>query len=399
MVIGLTCHHVVFDKAIDTANNEEIGQPDGQSSSSESCNDIIGRTVEAQYDEDVDVALVRLHAQTRYLAEIQDLGLVAGVGPHPAKNDPVRKRGRTTGLTGGFVDDISIDGDILNPDRTVKRHYKRAIQIQANPDPGAPGPTDFTRGGDSGAAYVNAAGEVIGIHFSGAPGTGFSWGTPIENIIDKFNGVPIAGGPTIPAARRVPLVVASAAAVDDVRTVPAAMTADEQAARALITLGEARQLEEELRKASPRGAWYADLYRRHGHESTFLTSRDTIDSRCALSLNYCSGRGTAASTGPGPTTACPFGVAASLATRCPFGLPVRNTGSARSAICHSDSVDHARGRDRQRRERSRRACPAVTRGYRQFSQEAQTPGFPGPNGSTRSTRRKQADLVSIALSG
>jgi hypothetical protein len=271
-VIALTCHHVVYSPT-SVPNHEEVGQPAGQSSSSASCDDIIGRALDAQYDEDVDVALIQLNGGTQYLAQIEGAGVVHGAGPHPAKNDPVTKRGRSTGLTGGIVDDISTDGDINNPDGTVRRHYKRAIQVQANPDPATPGPTDFTRAGDSGAAYLNAAGQVIGIHFSGAPGTGFSWCTPIENIINKFNGVAIDGGPTLPPARHVALSVSSAAAAGDVRTVPTAMTADEQP-RAVITPGAARRLEEEVRTSSRRGAWYADLYRRHGEEVAALVHKN-----------------------------------------------------------------------------------------------------------------------------
>jgi hypothetical protein len=271
-VIAVTAHHVVYTPS-DTPNHEEVGQPNGDSSSSDSCDDIIGKVLDAQHDEDVDVALIQLNGHTTYLAEIEGVGVVAGIGPHPAKNDPVRKRGRTTGLTGGIVDDISTDGDVNNHDGTLNRHYKRAIQVKANPDPATPGATDFTRGGDSGAAYLNAAGQVIGIHFSGAPGTGFSFGTPMETIVKKFTGVPIVpGAPTLPAARHVALEAASATAANDVRTVP--MTADEQPARAQMTPGEARRLEEELRRSSPRGVWYADLCRRHGQEVAALVHRN-----------------------------------------------------------------------------------------------------------------------------
>jgi hypothetical protein len=270
-IIALTAFHV-FYQPTDTANHEEVGQPNGQSSSSASCDDIFGRVLDAQYDQDVDVALVRLKGGTRYLVEMQDAGLIHGIGPAPAKNDPVTKRGRTTGLTGGIVDDISTDGDTNNPDGTVRRHYKRAIQIQASPDPAHPGPTDFTRAGDSGAAYLNAAGQVIAIHFSGSGG--FSWGTPIDTIIKKFNGTPIAPGePTLPAARHVALAVSSATAPNDVRTVPTAMAADAQP-RPVITPGQAARLEEKLSALPGLGAWYASLYRRHAEEVAALVHRN-----------------------------------------------------------------------------------------------------------------------------
>lgn len=272
-VIALTCHHVIYSPGA-TPSNEEVGQPNGQSSSSASCDDIFGHVLDAQLDEDVDVALIRLNGGTQYLAEMADASpiVVHGSGAHPALNDPVTKRGRTTGRTGGIVDDVSTDGDVLNVDGTT-RHYKRAIQVHANPDPAHPGATDFTRPGDSGSAYLNAAGQVVAIHFSGVPGSGHSWGTPIENIVNKFAGVSIGGGPTLPAARKVALSVSSAAAAGNTRTVPTAMAADERP-RAAITPGAARRLEQEIRTSSPRGAWYSDLYRRHGEEVAALVHKN-----------------------------------------------------------------------------------------------------------------------------
>lgn len=273
-VIGLSNRHVFYEPS-DTPANEPVGQPSGDDSSSESCNDIIGTILDTQYDEDVDIALIRLNAGTRYLAEIRGVGIVPGSGAHPALNDQVKKRGRSSELTGGFVANPNADGVILRPDGTVKRAYKRALLIRPNPDPANPGPTDFAIEGDSGSALLNAANRVVGIVFAGGSGVGSARAMPIETIVKKFTGVSLGPtSPVLPAARHVALAVASATAADDVRTVPAAMAADERPARAAITPGEARRLEEELRAASPRGAWYADLYRRHGEEVAALVHKN-----------------------------------------------------------------------------------------------------------------------------
>ena len=261
-VIALTNHHVVTGACTDPASGQ-VGQPDGTSSSSESCDDIIGTVLDTQCDADVDAALVRLAAGTRWLAEIEQIGVVGGQGPPAANGDQVRKRGRTTSLTGGFVDDINIGGTINNHDGTPYRTYVGAMRILPNPDPANPGPTSWSAPGDSGAAVLNAAGQVVGLHFGGGGGTGFV--IPIQAVIAKF-----ATG--VPAPRRIQLQVASAAAPNDVRVVP--MAADEEPARAAITPGEARQLEQEVRSASPRGAWYADLYRRHGAEVAALVHKN-----------------------------------------------------------------------------------------------------------------------------
>ena len=261
-VIALTNHHVVTGACTDAASGQ-VGQPDGTSSSSESCDDIIGTVLDTQCDADVDVALVGLNAGTRWLAEIEEIGVVGGQGAPAARGDQVRKRGRTTSLTGGFVDDVDVDGTILNHDQTPYRDYVGAMRILPNPDPAHPGPTRWSAGGDSGAAVVNAAGQVVGVHFGSAGGVGLV--IPIQTVIVKF-----ATG--VPAARRIQLEVAAATAPGDVRVV--AVAADDQPARAAITPGEARRLEEEVRTASPRGAWYADLYRRHGAEVAALVHKN-----------------------------------------------------------------------------------------------------------------------------
>jgi hypothetical protein len=261
-VIAMTNHHVVTGACTDTASGK-VGQADGTSSSSDSCDDIIGTVLDTQCDVDVDVALIRLNGGTRWLAQIEEIGVVGGQGPPAVKNDQVRKRGRTTGLTGGFVDDPSIGGTVNNHDGTPYRTYAGAMRILPNPDPAHPGPTRWSGPGDSGSAVVNTAGQVVGLHFGGGAGGGLV--IPIQTVIDKF-----ATG--VPAARRIQLQVASATALDDVRVVP--MAADEQPAPAAITPGEARRLEEEVRSASPRGAWYADLYRRHGAEVATLVHKN-----------------------------------------------------------------------------------------------------------------------------
>lgn len=268
-VIALSNHHIFYGVS-EAHSPREVGQPNGDDSSSQSCNDIVGTIIDSQLDQDVDIALIRLRASTQYLAEVQGVGRVVGQGPRPAMNDQVKKRGKRSQLTGGFVDDPSVDVDVPDPVTGTFRH-RRLIRIEPNPDPANPGPTDFQIEGDSGAALLDSSDRVIGVMFLGGRGIRLGWAMPIETIINKFNGVPIAPGePTLPAARRISLAVASAPAPGDVRTVPAAMTADEQPVREPMTPGEARQLEEQVRSASPRGAWYADLYRRHGNEVAAL---------------------------------------------------------------------------------------------------------------------------------
>jgi hypothetical protein len=270
-IIALTAFHVVGESNKDNPARQLVGQPSGCSSSSASCDDIFGQVLDAQYDVDVDVALIQLNGAMQYLVAMQNKTpiVVHGIGPHPAKNDELTKRGATTELTGGIVEDISANGEVEHG-KPYQRAYKGAILVKGNPG-SAPGQSDFTRPGDSGAAYLNAAEQVVAIHFAG--GGGFSWGTPIETIINKYKGVEVApGGPILPANRQVALSVSSGTAGEKPRTV-AAMAANPQPERVALMPQAAERLEE-VRQASKRGAWYADLYHRHGQEVADLVHKN-----------------------------------------------------------------------------------------------------------------------------
>ena len=270
-IIALTCHHVVYDKCSDIPDGEEVGQPTSKDSCSKCCSDIFGKVLDTRCDTDVDIALIQVEGETKWLAEVQEIGFVtsthdvtaAEAAPHTYQ---VKKRGRSSKLSGGHVTDINVGGTI-NKHGAVFRTFTGAIRIEANPDPANPGATTgFSLEGDSGSAVLNDANEVVGILFGG--GVSIDFATPIKSVIDKF-----ATG--VPPAQRVQLEVAKATKLDDVQTVPKAMVADAEPARVPLPLplSEARRLEEEIR-ASQRGAWYADLYFRHLEEVQRLVTTD-----------------------------------------------------------------------------------------------------------------------------
>jgi len=266
-IIGLTNHHVIYNNCSDKPNKEQVGQPEGESSSSDCCDDIIGRVLDAQCDEEVDIALIKLDGGLKWLAEVHEVGHIgathniteAEANTHTFQ---VKKRGRTTGLTGGTVQGIGLKGTVLKPDKkTVHRKYNNAISILSNPDPASPAaPTDFALGGDSGSALLNEEDMVVGIVFGSTEATKEVFGTglafPIKDLIDKF-----AEG--VEAGRKLELRVALAEKNGEVQTVPTAMVADEQAARPEIAIG--REIEAEI-STSPQGRRYSDLFRRHREE-------------------------------------------------------------------------------------------------------------------------------------
>jgi hypothetical protein len=266
-VIALTNHHVIYGNCSDKPNHEQVGQPNGETSSSDCCSDIIGTVLDAQCDSEVDITLVKLDGGTKWLAEVQEIGRVAAThditeaeaGTHTFQ---VKKRGRTSGLTGGTVQAIGVEGTVLKHDGTVHRTYTNGISILPNPDPASPGtPTDFSLPGDSGSAVLNEMDMVVGILFGGSPATATSSGSgvafPIKALIDKF-------AEKVEVGRRLELRVALAEHPGDVRTVPTAMVADEQSAPR--TGAEAERLIEGEIRTSPQGQRYSDLFRRHREE-------------------------------------------------------------------------------------------------------------------------------------
>jgi hypothetical protein len=268
-VIALTNHHVIYGTCGTAPNHEQAGQPDGSTSSSACCSDIIGTVLDAQCDADVDIALVKLDAGSQYLAEVQGIGRVAAthVVTHAEATSltfQVKKRGRTTQLTGGTIQADNVSGAVNNHDGTLHRNYVGAFSILANPDPASPGTTtNFSLGGDSGSAVLSETDAVVGILFGGTDATATAFGTslviPIKAITDKF-----AEG--VPVGRRLTLAVATAANPGDVRTVPTPMVADGvELPEPVITPGEAQRLEDAIR-TSDQGSWYADIYDRHRDE-------------------------------------------------------------------------------------------------------------------------------------
>lgn len=272
-VIASTCHHVVYDHCSDTASHEEVGQPDGETSSSRCCSDIVGTVLAAQCDGQVDIALIKLNGGEEWLAEVQQVGpvrathFVTTAEANPPNTYPVKKRGRTTALTGGAITHTGTTGTILESDGvTVHRTYTNGMVVAPNPDPASPGtPTDFALPGDSGSALLNELDMVVGIVFGASFATattnGSAFAFPIKDLIDKF-----AEG--LPVGQRIEMRVALADRAGDVHTVPTAMVADDPPA-APITPAAAAQLEQELRTTA-RGAWYSDLYRRHREELAAL---------------------------------------------------------------------------------------------------------------------------------
>ena len=219
-VMAVTCHHVLF-KTTPGVLGRRVGQPEWGDSCTECCVGDFGLSSFSHYEVDgIDAALVRLNPKMEWLAEIEQIGFIKG--RHDLSQTeadlltyPVRKRGRTLRLTGGTVQSIAGVGTSTDPTGGLPaRHFIRAIVIKPNPDPDDETvSTWFAQEGDSGAAIVNDANEVVGLVFMRSD-AGFGIGVAIADIITRFA-----------TTNSLTIQVATATSMGDKRVVPHAAPA------------------------------------------------------------------------------------------------------------------------------------------------------------------------------
>ena len=171
-----------------------VGQPKPEGSLTGCCPGVIGSYAAGHSDFDVDAALVQLDPGLEYRAEIEELGIVTGThvltqAEVDSQTYPVRKRGARTGKTGGVV--VATDVGQVPPPPRPEMPLRHDIRIAPNDDPANPGvQVRWSDNGDSGAAVINDANEVVGIHFFGTHGISVQngWGTafPIADLLAKF---------------------------------------------------------------------------------------------------------------------------------------------------------------------------------------------------------------------
>ena len=116
-VMAVTAHHVLFYDENAHISDLPVGQPTPDESFSECTSGVFGSFAKGHYDDDVDAAIMRLKPGTEWLAEIENIGPVRGINtitPADAVSGTyhVRKRGRTTRLTGGIVQAVGVVGDV-----------------------------------------------------------------------------------------------------------------------------------------------------------------------------------------------------------------------------------------------------------------------------------------------
>jgi hypothetical protein len=132
----------------------------------------------------VDAAIAKLDAVDAMNAGICTLGTIQGTtnATHEAR---VHKHGRTTGYTGGIVDDPSVD--LLIPLRRDEpsRLTRFVEQLRIRP---LPGQFVFAQPGDSGALVLTKpANNAVGLLFACPDNGSFAYANPISALLDALD--------------------------------------------------------------------------------------------------------------------------------------------------------------------------------------------------------------------
>ncbi|MDC1162161.1 hypothetical protein OAT18_01835, partial [Tenacibaculum sp.] len=142
--------------------------------------DRVGSLQRAVLSSNVDGAISTLSGRPSDCS-IVDIGDVKGTA-NAVLNAPVKKRGRTTLLTEGFVDAINA---------TVTVNYGPGIGVktlnnQIGIRPNTATNPKFSKRGDSGSVVVNADKKIIGLLFAGND-AGYTYINPISSVLSELN--------------------------------------------------------------------------------------------------------------------------------------------------------------------------------------------------------------------
>ena len=177
----LSNHHVLSTGG--AVAGDEVGQPTYTDSCCCTCGDVAVILAGGQQGGLVDCAIAQLKSGIGWDARIRIIGAVAGTNA-AVVGEPVRKVGRSSDLTSGTVSSITF------PTTSGSIAFNNQILV-------APTSGNFQIGGDSGAALVNAANEVIGLMWGRNPGSTGPNGvaSPIAAVLSTLSiTIPTSGG-------------------------------------------------------------------------------------------------------------------------------------------------------------------------------------------------------------
>ena len=165
-------------------NNWSVGDDIAQPSRVDGGNcpaDIVGQLQRASLGSTVDCA-VASHSARGWACDIVDIGAIDGQAV-ATDGMAVRKRGRTTGLTHGTVDDVSltVNIDYCNGLGNVTLTNQIGIAVDTSQS------TQFGNGGDSGSVVVDGNRRVVGLYFAGTPDGTYGVANPIQDVLTALN--------------------------------------------------------------------------------------------------------------------------------------------------------------------------------------------------------------------
>jgi hypothetical protein len=109
--------------------------------------------------------------------QIKNIGLVEGSAV-PMLGAPVRKQGRTTGLTYGFIDGLGGSNYVDNALLHERIYFHNNLHIRPDPSKNA----KFSDHGDSGSAVVDEENQVVGLLWGGATDTEASLASNFQDV-------------------------------------------------------------------------------------------------------------------------------------------------------------------------------------------------------------------------
>lgn len=188
----LTNYHVVCPEN-DCTVGENMAQP-SPADGGECPEDIVGQIAAGYIGGEVDCAVVR-QTDGGYVCRIVDIGPVTGTAVATLGME-VRKRGRTSGLTYGMVEEIDDTFDIDYGPGLGTIRLTSQIGIQADRTKSIV----FGSPGDSGSVVVNRNNEVVGLYCCGSEDDIFGGANPIQPVlgilkVDMCQGRPEAISP------------------------------------------------------------------------------------------------------------------------------------------------------------------------------------------------------------
>ena len=172
------------------AVGEPIYQPgrfDGGTSA-----DVVAHLSRLRVDRHMDAAVARLTGTRAYSPLILGIGVVTDVEEQPRLGMRVRKSGRSSGVTRGRIDGLSLSTTIQ---WGSERHYFtdqiHIVPREPWPEP-ANGFVEVSEGGDSGAVWVDEdTGRAVGLHFAGdvggVPENEHALANPLWRVVDALD--------------------------------------------------------------------------------------------------------------------------------------------------------------------------------------------------------------------